>query len=175
MKTWFLRTLHLVAVGLAVPGLSACNRNGGAAAHTDGASRLASLEGRIDEVKPGLGEIMSVIQQHHAKLYYSGSAGNWELADYQLGEIKEGLESTAKFYPKFKDVKAPLRELISAMMAVDLEKVADAVRKKNKIGFSRSFQSLTASCNRCHQAAEHAFIVIQLPGGSEFTNQKFTK
>ena len=155
--------------------LTGCTKDANEQQQDTTKARLDAIAGRIEDIKPGLGEIMSVVQQHHAKLFYSGSAGNWELADYQLDEIKEGLDSAVKFYPKFKEVKAPLSELIPSMMHVDLERVADAIKKKNKGEFTKSFQSLTVSCNRCHQAAEHSFIVIQVPGASEFTNQKFTK
>jgi len=45
----------------------------------------------IDPLKPGLGEIMGVIQQYHAKLYYAGAKANWPLAEYELGEFQESL------------------------------------------------------------------------------------
>jgi|SRR5262249_14370917 len=38
---------------------------------------------------PGLGEFMGRIQVDHAKLWLAGEARNWELADYQLSELKE--------------------------------------------------------------------------------------
>jgi hypothetical protein len=41
-------------------------------------AKVAELEKSIDDLKPGLGEIMGVIQQHHAKLYYAGTlASGW--------------------------------------------------------------------------------------------------
>ena len=38
---------------------------------------------------PGIEQFMNVIQSEHAKLWYAAQARNWELAAYQLGEIKE--------------------------------------------------------------------------------------
>ncbi len=38
---------------------------------------------------PGLGEFMGRIQVDHAKLWLAGEARNWELAEYQLTELKE--------------------------------------------------------------------------------------
>src|SRR5216684_2900106 len=38
---------------------------------------------------PGIEQFMNVIQTEHAKLWFAASARNWELAAYQLGEIKE--------------------------------------------------------------------------------------
>ena len=34
--------------------------------------------------KPGLGEFMSQIQVHHAKLWFAGKNENWELANFEI-------------------------------------------------------------------------------------------
>lgn len=155
-----------------VLGLSACTHP--PAVPVD-AARIAALEKRLDEMKPGFGEIMGVVQQHHAKLYFAGSAQNWELADYQIDEIKEGLEDVAKYYPTFKEAKLPIKDLIPKIMNEPLAEVTGAIHKKDKPSFIRAYGSLTKACNACHQAAEHGFIVIQIPKGTEFTNQKFSR
>src|ERR1700692_621005 len=41
---------------------------------------------------PGLGEIMTLTQMRHLKLWLAGAAKNWELADYELDELKEGFD-----------------------------------------------------------------------------------
>ena len=41
---------------------------------------------------PGLVEFMMHVQSHHAKLWLAGNARNWDLADYQVDELKELLE-----------------------------------------------------------------------------------
>ncbi|MBI3335939.1 cytochrome c [Candidatus Peregrinibacteria bacterium] len=143
-------------------------------AQTPNRDRVAALEQKLVELKPGLGEIMGIVQQHHAKLFYSGTRGNWELAQYQIDEIKEGLEDVAKYYPTFKEVKLPLKDLIPKMMDEPLRNVASAIQKKDAKAFKTAFAAMTKSCNSCHQAAEHGFIVIQAPIGQEFTNQQFS-
>lgn len=40
-------------------------------------SKIKSLEKDIEDLKPGLGDIMSSIQTHHAKLYFAGKNENW--------------------------------------------------------------------------------------------------
>lgn len=136
-------------------------------------SRIESMQNQVKELTPGLGEIMGVIQQHHAKLYYSADAGNWELAKYQLGEIEEGLDAAAKLYPQFKDVKTRLDVLVPTMTKDDIESLFKAIEKKNRKDFMLSYGKLTNSCNACHNAANRGFIVIQTPTTSEFSNQKF--
>lgn len=163
---------HILFLGLVLLGLLvACTR---LAEPTNTSARIEALEKQLVEMKPGFGEVMSVVQQHHAKLFFSGHQGNWELAQYQLDEIKEGLEDLTKYYPTFKDVKLPIKELIPTMMTEPLNQVQAAIQKKDKKQFNSAFNGLTKSCNGCHQAAEHGFVVIQTPSNQEFTNQKFS-
>ena len=55
--------------------------------------RIDSLSKRIDSsYSPGLGEFMVSIQMHHGKLWFAGKNGNWELANFELGEIRETLD-----------------------------------------------------------------------------------
>jgi len=129
----------------------------------------------LEDIKPGPGDIMSVIQSHHAKLYYAGSEENWDLAQYELGEIQEGLESVTKLHPHFQDVKTPLAQLVSSLIHPQIEEVQKAIQAKNHNHFQKSFENLTHSCNKCHQAVEHSFIVIQVPTTQTFPNQKFSK
>ena len=39
---------------------------------------------------PGLGEIMTLNQMRHIKLWFAGKATNWPLASYELDELEEG-------------------------------------------------------------------------------------
>src|ERR1700712_4840560 len=70
-------------------------------AWNNAADKTQALQNRIDSLqtklaqtyKPGLGEFMSSIQIHHAKLWFAGENQNWQLADFEIGEIKEALEN----------------------------------------------------------------------------------
>src|SRR5882672_5230135 len=56
-------------------------------------NRIDSLEKKLAQTyKPGLGEFMSSLQIHHAKLWFAGENQNWQLAGFEIGEIKETLE-----------------------------------------------------------------------------------
>ncbi len=107
-----MKDMRWMALLIACVFLAGCDSVLGTSPAGAANGRLEAVEHRVDDMKPGLGEIMSVIQQHHAKLYYAGSLENWELADYQLDEIKEGLEDAAKYHPQFKTVITPLSVLI---------------------------------------------------------------
>ena len=135
---------------------------------------IAELRTSLDQSKPGLGEIMGAIHVHHAKLYYSAVNENWDLAAYQLDEIKEGLDQAATLHDEFKTVKTPLSVLIR-MTDRGLSDVDAAIKSKSKARFLTGYQQLTQSCNQCHQAADHPYIVVQTPSMGMFSNQKFGK
>ena len=162
-----------VLIGLAVIFLAGCSRQQDVNSNTALETKIADMEKTIDDLKPGLGEIMGVIQQHHAKLYFAGTKANWPLAEYELGEIQESLDDAMKFYPKFKDVPMPLTELIPTMTKASLAQVRAAIEQKNEESFVQAFGALSVSCSNCHEAANHPFVKIQAPSEAMFSNQKF--
>jgi hypothetical protein len=162
-----------VLIGLAIILLAGCSQQKNANSNAALQAKVADLEKTIDDVKPGLGEIMGVIQQHHAKLYYAATKANWPLADYELGEIQESLDDAMKFYPTFKKVPVPLTELIPTMTKASLAQVRAAIEQKNEKSFVQAFGALSVSCSNCHEAANHPFIKIQAPTDAMFSNQKF--
>jgi hypothetical protein len=120
---------------------------------------------------PGIEQFMNVIQSEHAKLWYAASARNWELAAYQLGEIKEIMSDVEDLYPKFKDL--PLGQMLDNVITgpiANLEKTLDA---KDFAKFSAGYGKLTDACNACHQATGNGFVVIQRPANPGFPNQDF--
>ena len=167
--------MKLALVGLAVIILAGCsqqrqNANSNAALE----AKVATLEQQVNETKPGLGEIMGVIQEHHTKLYYAASKANWPLAAYELNEIQEDLDDAMQLYPgKFKEVRVPLPQLIPAMTKASMAQVHDAIQQKNQKSFVRAYQALSVSCSNCHAAANNPFIKIQTPAAGMFSDQNF--
>ena len=88
---------------------------------------------------PGLGEIMTLTQMRHAKLWLAGDAGNWPLASYELDELKEGFDDVVAFHPTHKDAPLPLSELIPKMMDAPLKDLGEAVAAKNRDRFAGAF------------------------------------
>jgi hypothetical protein len=163
-KIWF---------GLLVIFLAGCSQQSNVNPNAALEAKVADLQKTVDDLKPGLGEIMGVIQQHHAKLFYAGTKANWPLADYELGEIQESLDDAMKYYPTFKEVKVPLTQLIPTMTKASIAQVRTAIDQKNEKSFMEAFTALSGSCSNCHQAADHPFVKIQPPTTAEFSNQKF--
>jgi hypothetical protein len=126
--------------------------------------------GTAHSQEPGLVEMMAT-QSHHMKLWLAGNARNWELADYQADELKEGLEDAAKKVPNYKGV--PVGSMIETLVMPRIADVEAAIKAKDRNKFVAAYDKLTAACNACHQGSNRAFIVVQRPAGAAFPNQSF--
>jgi hypothetical protein len=120
---------------------------------------------------PGLVEFMLTTQVHHSKLWLAGNARNWELADYQLDELKEGLEDVVKRVPDYKGV--PVGAMVENLVMPPLAEVESAVKAKDHKKFVAAYDKVTAACNACHVGANRPFIVIVRPSAASFPNQSF--
>ncbi|HET7255947.1 MAG TPA: hypothetical protein VFJ46_19480 [Xanthobacteraceae bacterium] len=127
--------------------------------------------GSANAYLPVLADIMSGTQLRHLKLAYSGKVKNWQLADYELGQIQKSFADAAQLYPVFKNI--PLAELIKSESEPPLADLRKSIDAKNLDDFARAFGKLTDACNRCHRAAGVGFIVIRIPTSSPFSNQLF--
>jgi hypothetical protein len=113
-----------------------------------------------------LGDVMGKIQLRHIKLWYAIKSKNWDLLDYELGQIRDSFENAVIFYRNI-----PI-ELI-ALATKPLIALQDAAKSKDGAKLERSFNDLTVACNACHKAAQIGFISIQTPTHSPFSDQKF--
>jgi len=131
-------------------------------------NRIDSLENKLAHAyKPGLGEFMSSIQVHHAKLWFAGQNQNWQLAAFEIDEIKEALEDI----PLYCADRPEVQQL--GMINPAIDSISNAINTKNQPRFKNSFVLLTATCNNCHHATNHAFNVIKIPDTPPFSNQDF--
>lgn len=160
----YISLLFIAGLG----ALIACNAGG--RGNTALQTQVDSLQRKLDDAyKPGLGEFMSGIQVHHAKLWFAGNAENWKLADFEVGEIKEALDDIAKYCTDRPEVSS------LPMIRPPLDSVSAAVGAGNLPAFRNAFMLLTTFCNNCHRATKHEFNVIKVPDAPPFSNQVFTK
>jgi hypothetical protein len=113
---------------------------------------------------PRLADIMQTIQWRHIKLSYAGKLGNWGLAGYEVSQILESLGNAARLYENI-----PIEKVV--MVDEPLVALSDAIKAKSSPRFTRAFADLTEACNSCHAAAQVAFITIQVPTASPFSDQ----
>lgn len=138
-------------------------------------SKIPGLQAEIDSLKhqldnaykPGFGEFMGNIQVHHDKLWFAGINNNWDLAEFEINEIKESLDDITKYC-----TDRPETNSID-MIEQPLQNVSNAIQGKNIKEFKNSFMTLTSTCNSCHQATKHEFNVIIVPSTPPFSNQSF--
>ncbi len=121
---------------------------------------------------PGLGEFMTQLSYRHGKLWFAGQAQNWELAAYELDEIKEGLSDISQYHPNHHEVKG-IPGQIERHMTAPIEQTAQAITAKNAEAFAAGFDGVTAGCNACHQANGFGFNVIVTPQANNYPNQQF--
>jgi len=158
MKSVFFISLTILVVGCNQPGTR----------EQELQNKIDSLQQQLSETyKPGLGEFMSGIQTHHAKLWFAGINQNWPLADFEVNEIKESVEDIQKFCSDRPEVKS------IGMISPAIDSVSNAIQQKNLQLFTNNFTILTNTCNSCHKATEHAFNVVTIPAGPPVTNQDF--
>lgn len=130
--------------------------------------QIDSLNQKLsNNYSPGLGEFMSGIQVHHAKLWFAGTNGNWKLADFEIHEIMEAVEDIQKFNTDRPEVKS------IGMITTPLDSVNIAIVKKDPTAFKSAFNLLTNSCNSCHKATDHGYNVIKMPDSPPYSNQEF--
>jgi hypothetical protein len=129
---------------------------------------------RAEEARhaPRLGDIMTLIQIRHVKLWFAGNAQNWELAAFVLEEMGEGFEDVAKYHPESEGVA--MGPVVSALANNELGPLGKAIEAKDRSRFRTAYDRLTTSCNACHQVTKHAFIVIQRPKAPPLSNQVYT-
>ena len=119
-----------------------------------------------DTYIPNLSDIMGATQLRHLKLWYAGKLRNWELASFELDQIKDSFNQAARLYRNI-----PIEKII--VIQQSLAAVDTAIKARDSARFANAFTALTATCNGCHQGANVGFITIRKPTASPFSNQLF--
>ena len=129
---------------------------------------------QVEPYTPGLGEMMTLQQMRHTKLWLAGEAGNWDLAAYEIKELGEGFDDIVKYHPTHEESPVAPSDAIPRMMTAPVEGLRAAIQKKDALGFEPAFDALTKACNSCHQATNFGFNVVQRPATNPYPNQVFT-
>ena len=132
---------------------------------------LAVAQSKLDattneQYVPQLGDIMNAVQSRHMKLWFAGKALNWELAAYELRQLKAGLLEAAVLYEGI-----PATNVTT--MTKPVQSIAEAIEAKDIKRFAREVGELTDGCNACHKSMGRGFIVMRVPTEQPFSNQSF--
>jgi hypothetical protein len=115
---------------------------------------------------PRLGDIMNAVQTRHIKLWFAGKAQNWDLAAYELRQLKAGLLEAALLYEGI-----PVSNVTT--MSKPVQSISDAIDARDFKRFAKAAGELTDGCNSCHQTMQRGFVAIQTPTATPFGDQSF--
>ena len=136
--------------------------------------RVHKLKGETAALKasaPGLGEYMTTIQLHSGKLWFAAKASNWELAGYELDELKETMEAAQSLREEKNGVK--LSPVLDSVLKTQVAALEETLKAKNPAKFQKAYDETLASCNGCHADAGYKFIHIVRPATPPVTNQRW--
>ena len=144
----------------------------GSGSPSDKAPDDAALSALTDQgYEPGLGDLMSVLQLRHAKLWYAAQADNWALVDFELHEVEETFERIARWHPE--EDGMPVVPALEGYMRAAHEALETSAANEDRARFEAAFDRFTEGCNACHRAMKHGFIVIQRPTREPVSNQRW--
>ena len=115
-----------------------------AAGHRQSGQSNLNATTNNEQYVPRLGDIMNAVQSRHIKLWFAGKARNWELAAYELRQLKAGLVEAAVLYEGI-----PVTNVTT--MAKPVQSISDAIEAKDGKRFAKAVGELTDGCNACHQ------------------------
>jgi heme exporter protein D len=123
------------------------------------------------DLAPGLGEYMTTIQLHAGKLWFAAKASNWELAQYELDELKETMEAAKDLNAEKNGVK--ISGVLDSVLQTQVAQLAKTIKQKNQSEFQKSYDETLSACNGCHTEAGYKFIHIVRPTAPPVTNQRW--
>ncbi len=115
---------------------------------------------------PRLSEIMNSVQTWHIKLGLAVRAQNWDLAAYELRQLKASLLEAAVMYEGI-----PVSNVTT--MTKPIQSISDAIAARDFKLFTKASAELVDGCNACHQTMQRGFIMIQAPTAAPFGDQSF--
>jgi hypothetical protein len=133
--------------------------------------KLETENTTLKDAAPGLGDYMTTIQLHAGKLWFAAEAANWELAAYEVGELKETIEAAEKLEEDKNGVK--ISPLLDAVYKTQVAALEEAVKSGSTPKFQQSYDEMLAACNSCHAEAGYKFIHIVRPTAPPVTNQRW--
>ncbi len=152
-------------------GISTELKGAASTALEESLKRVQADAQRAKNLAPGLGEFMTTIQLHAGKLWFAAKATNWELAEYELDELKETLEAAKSLNSEKNNVK--ISNVLDSVLQSQIAQLAESVKHKSSSEFQKSYDETLGACNGCHTETGYTFIHIVRPSAPPVTNQKW--
>jgi hypothetical protein len=91
----------------------------------------------------------------YGELYWASKDANWDYAAYQLAKIETAVANGTERRPK--------RAASARMLAAVVPQVKDAITRRDMAAFETAFNTLTITCNGCHEVERVPFIRVSPP------------
>ena len=151
---------------------TASEKNNRTAADLQASIKRAEAElAKLKETASGLGEYMTTIQLHAGKLWFAAKAANWELAQYELDELKETMEAAKGLNAEKNGIK--ISNVLDSVLQTQLPELDKSIKSKSQTKFQSSYDETLSACNGCHESAGYKFIHIIRPSAPPVTNQRW--
>ncbi len=144
---------------------------GGLVALQDSLKRMQADLASTKELAPGLGEYMTTIQLHAGKLWFAAKANNWQLAQYELDELKETMEAAKGLNAEKNGIK--ISNVLDSVLQTQIAELDKSIKNKKQTDFQKTYDETLSACNGCHTGAGYKFIHIVRPSAPPVTNQQW--
>lgn len=142
-----------------------------AAALVFGCARSGSDGGEGATPRTSFGSAMSDVARRFEILGRAASAGRYELADYELGELEEIFTETLPgASPPKEGHPEVLPGLVSDFSKNTIPALRTGIATHDQSKFEAAFAQAASACNSCHQASGHQFIEVPLKPGLAIPN-----
>lgn len=151
--------MTLIFLLTATAGIASCGDEDTTKTETQTTSpggRQILTPGQLTDIAPGLGVLMMELGQRNWILYYAATNGNWDLASYQLTEMKGTIEVAETTRPKRKDA-------LTAFVQSSLNPLETAIKAKDSAMFAEAWKNEVQGCNGCHATSDFSYIQWTLP------------
>lgn len=151
--------------GLVVLGLMV-----GCSLHRDG-RRDGGRGVETEQQQAELALYMSRLQWHSEKLGFAIQGRNGRLAEFYLEEVGEVLEEVKSRAPVHDGL--PIANLVTIIADPEIKLLNESLENNDWSAIDKQYLELVNSCNRCHSATQHEFIVILPVEGKPPFSQRF--
>jgi Skp family chaperone for outer membrane proteins len=162
--------VRIISLRSEIQGLSDRNSRE-LAALQDSFKRTQADLATAKDLAPGLGEYMTTIQLHAGKLWFAAKASNWDLAQYELDELKETMEAAKGLNAEKNGVK--ISSVLDSVLQTQVAELDKSIKRKSAAEFQKSYDETLSACNGCHTEAGYKFIHIVRPSAPPVTNQRW--
>jgi len=134
-----------------------------------GASPPGAASGAPSAAAPpreSLGNVMVQVARRFEIAGRAASAGRFELAEFEAGEIEELFESDVPNADMPKEgPTAHIPAMARAFLETDAPELKRSAASGDRVAFAVAFQRAAAACNDCHRASAKGFIQVPVEPG----------